>query len=79
MFERSGRETAEEGLGYGEPEEGSRSAENALVALKSTVYDVEDDFFVGELAFAEAVDEGTELKRSQDVDGALADEEDDAD
>lgn len=64
MFERSGRETAEEGLGYGEPEEGSRGAENALIALKSAVYDVEDDFFVGEFAFTEAVDEGAELERS---------------
>lgn len=64
MFKCSGGETTEERLRYGQPEEGSRGAENTLVALESAVYDVEDDFFVGEFAFAEAVDEGAELERS---------------
>lgn len=64
MFERSRGETAEERLGYRQPEKGSRGAQNALVALESAVYDVKDDFLVGKFAFAEAVDEGTELERS---------------
>lgn len=76
MLEGGGRELAEEALRDRDPKNRSCGAESSLVALEGAVDDVEEDLLVGDVASTEGVDEDTKLHGGQDVDGALADEED---
>lgn len=70
MLKGCARESPEQALGHGNPQDRSRRSDGSLAALQTAEDDVESDLLVGDMPLTNGVDELAKEPRDGELDNA---------